>query len=412
MDFFVNQFNQIRKGGRPAFFQRIWNLTGLLLAVVPVVLIRLLRPFVLIRLGRLESRRIGHFISDPEFYLSEKECGMQPLRTIDIFCYAAWICNKQIKKMCDRALHTTRVFRHMYRVNQLLPGGKPHTISIITAERHNSRDVLGLLRKTPVHLKLTAQEEKRGMRELQAFGVPEGGPFVCFHARDSVYLNTVMPGFDFSYHDYRDSEILNYLQAAEELTRRGYFVFRMGAHIGKKLPTGNPMIIDYASHWRTDFMDIYLAAKCRFFLGCSSGIDFVATIYRRPIAYVNVLPFELVPSWGPEDLFIPKKLRLIRENRFMSFQEILTSGAGKFSSTQDYSRRGIQVVENSPNEIADLTTEMDERLKGTWNILEEDKELQKRFWSLFKFSKVHGEILSPVGAVFLRQNRQLLESNP
>jgi hypothetical protein len=57
----------------------------------------------------------------------------------------------------------------------------------------------------------------------------------------------------------------------------------------------------------------------------------------------------------------------------------------------------------------DVAVEMDERLKGTWQTNEEDEELQRLFWAIFPKSELHGEILSRIGAGFLRQNRELLE---
>ena len=36
-------------------------------------------------------------------------------------------------------------------------------------------------------------------------------PMVCVFARDSEYLNNVYPERDWSYHDFRDANIQNYL---------------------------------------------------------------------------------------------------------------------------------------------------------------------------------------------------------
>lgn len=56
-----------------------------------------------------------------------------------------------------------------------------------------------------------------------------------------------------------------------------------------------------------------------------------------------------------------------------------------------------------------ISVEMDERLKGTWQTTEEDEELQRRFWSLFKPSELNRVFRSRIGAEFLRQNRELLD---
>jgi putative glycosyltransferase (TIGR04372 family) len=270
------------------------------------------------------------------------------------------------------------------------------------------RDTEGYLAKYPPHLSFTSEEESRGQAELRKMGVPPGSPFVCFLARDSSYLSAMHPKRDWSYHDYRDGDIENYLAAANEMAGRGYHALRVGAVVGKSLADLSPGVLDYASNHRTDFMDIYLSASCRFFLTSGAGIDTVARIFRRPIAYVDAIPLEFIATWGPDDLIIPRRLWKRDEERFMTFREILDSGIGRYMEQEQYDRHGLEPVHNTPEEIQALAMEMDERLNGAWRTTDEDEELQKRFWSLFKPSELNGVFLSRIGTEFLRQNRDLL----
>jgi putative glycosyltransferase (TIGR04372 family) len=183
----------------------------------------------------------------------------------------------------------------------------------------------------------------------------------------------------------------------------------MGAAVIEKLKTNNPMVIDYATKYRTDFLDIYLAAKCHFHLGDNCGFNCVPMIFRRPLAVVNLIPLEHAPTWGSDYLFIPKKLWLIKENRLLSFQEILGSEIGRFCYSRQYEESGIEVIENTPEEITALAVEMDLRLKGKWQVKEGDEELQRSFWALFKASGIKGVFRSRIGVEFLRQNKGLLE---
>ncbi|MDP1808718.1 MAG: TIGR04372 family glycosyltransferase, partial [Actinomycetota bacterium] len=205
--------------------------------------------------------------------------------------------------------------------------------------------------------------------------------------------------------------IENYIPAVAELTRRGCFAFRMGAVVNRPLEQTNPMIIDYAANGsRTDFLDIYLAAKCRFFIGDTAGIYAVPAIFRRPIAFANFIPLEHAHTWGQNDLFIPKLLWLRGESRFLTFKEIFDNGIGRFLEADQYERMGIDSIENTPEDIAALVVEVDERLRGTWKSTPEDEELQRRFWSLFNPSELHGEkMVSRIGADFLRTYRDLLD---
>ena len=93
----------------------------------------------------------------------------------------------------------------------------------------------------------------------------------------------------------------------------------------------------------------------------------------------------------------------------MSFREILESGVGRFLSTNQYIDYGITLIENTPDEILEVTLEMEERLKGTWITTEEDEDLQRKFWNLYKRSELHGKIYSRIGAAFLRKYQALLD---
>ena len=410
--FIRDHANQIKRGGWPVLIRKLRKLLVMLLFLpltLPAVLIvRALRPLVLIRLGPLKSEVIGVFAGATEMYLCWRDAGLDNPKTFDIFYHNRQPCNQQLKKMWDRRLHVSRLAGPVDTLNRTLPGSKKH---VITWPEYGVRDIDGLMLRTPVHLSFTPEEESLGREELRAMGIPEGAPFVCFYSHDSAYKEAVYPDRDLRPYDYRDSSIHNHVPAAEEMTRRGYYAIRMGAIVKELLQTTNPMIIDYATNYRSDFMDIYLCAKCYFSIGDQCGFCLVPPIFRRPVATVNVIPVEGTHTWDPHNVFIPKKLWLGEESRFLTFCEIFDRGVNAFYTTAQYEQIGIEPVENTAEEITALAVEMDERLKGTWQTTEEDEELQRRFWSLFRPSikEQHGIIQSHIGAEFLRRNKELLD---
>lgn len=387
----------------------LWRFLPMLLAIPVVLCIRALRSCVLIRLGPLRSERIGHFAGNTEMYLCRRDAGMDNQRAIDIFYHTSPVCNWQLKKMWDRTLHVSPLACPVDRLNRLLPGGESH---VIPWPRTGDRDIHDLLSRTRAHLSFTPEEERRGLAALRQMGIPEGTPFICFFARDTAYLDFALPNVNWhrgGYHDYQNSNIHNYIPAAEEMTRRGYFAIRMGYIVKEALTTSNPMIIDYATKYRTDFLDIYLGAKCRFFIcGDGAGIHAIPMIFRRPIAYVNFVHLTSSPTCGRGVLFIPRKFWLREDRRFLTFSEILNSEIERFTRIKHYEDFGIDIVENTAEEILDLTRELNGRLDGNFEYTEEDEELQSRFLSLFQ--PHHGCYGSParIGAKFLRQNRELL----
>ena len=219
-----------------------------ILAVPVVLVIRLIEPWMLVRWGELPGPRIGHLASNTEQYLCERDAGINlpRQRHVDIFFMAPPICNRQLAKMWERSL---RIWPHwmlpnLRRVNRLFPGGAVHEIGDNT---QHDRDVHNLLEKFTPHLQFTAAEEDRGATGLRMMGIPDGTPFVCLIVRDSAYLDTHQSK-DWSYHNFRDTNIQNYALAAEELAKRGYFVLRMGAKVLEPINSNHPRVVDYAAN--------------------------------------------------------------------------------------------------------------------------------------------------------------------
>jgi len=383
---------------------RMSKLALALLAIPAMVLVRLLRPFILVRFGQIASSRIGHFAWNTELYLCERDAAKPTIKTIDLFYYNASICNYQLKKMWDRVLHICSFAKWVDKVNRLLPGFQCHVVPL-TSYIYDKKT---LLRHMPSHLVFTPKEEQFGKQKLRELCIPDGSSFVCFYARSSSYLNDTHPSNAWDYHNYRDTKINDYVAAVEMLAKRGYFAIRMSAIVNDRLNIDNPKIIDYASTERTEFLDIFLPAKCSFFISDTGGFSALPWVFRRPIAWINYIPLKLMAIGTADDLFIPKRLWLKKERRFLNFQEIFSSRIAGFTLSQQYEKAGIEVVNNTPEEITALTIEMEERLKGTWKSSEEDEQLQQDFVSFYKLTDLDPALVPRIGTEFLRQNRKLL----
>jgi putative glycosyltransferase (TIGR04372 family) len=409
---------QVRQGGAGVLWEKLADLFLAPFAFPAVLFIRLLSPFLVVRLGFIYAKRIGHFAVTPELYLCERDAGFYGNKKLDIFYYLKPISNQQLKRMWDRMLLVfpfSRYARTIARLNSWLPYSGNYTVPMETTK---DIDTPGFFRRTPPHLCFTESEEKKGLCALGLLGIGEGRPFFCFHARCSSYMEKMFPGQSWNYQNYRDSSVDNYILAAEELCGRGYFAVRMGAVVKEPLKTQNQRVIDYAAKSRSDFMDIYLSAKCSFFISGNSGISLVATIFRKPVLYVNMAPMEDAFGWSPVHLFIPKKYWLKKDKRLMTFEEMLELRIVKTSRksrdiTARFKQEGIEPLENTAEEIRDAAVEMEERLSGKWRSTQDDEELQRKFWRLFIPERLpeylrNNQNNARVGTLFLRQNRSLL----
>jgi putative glycosyltransferase (TIGR04372 family) len=140
-----------------------------------------------------------------------------------------------------------------------------------------------------------------------------------------------------------------------------------------------------------------------------SGLDaLTANGLRRPTVMVNYVPMSYIPAWRKNSLFIFKKLWLIQEQRFLAFSEIIQSEIGRFLKTEQYEKAGIELIDNTPEEITSVALEMAGRLKGSWQTTEDDEELQRRFWALFKPNDLNSVFRARIGTEFVRQNQDLL----
>jgi putative glycosyltransferase (TIGR04372 family) len=395
-------------------FRKLLSWSRVPLALVIVFAMRCLRPWLLIRLNPLLSSRIGHYGANTELYLCERDAGINvPARRHVDLCYNADIptANAQLELMWGRCMKMwpSRLMTVIFRLNQLVPGGLLHEVG---NNSQHDRDIHGLLERLPAHLAFTPEEELRGEAGLRAIGIPLGARFVCLIARDDAYLTTVLSR-DWTYHEYRNADIQNYVAAAEALADLDYYVIRMGAIVKAPLESRHPKIIDYAANgMRSDFMDVYLGARCRFCISCGTGFDAIPIIFRRPIAYVNMVPAGYFFTFLKDALGLFKKHWSVQEARWLSLREIFDRGAGFAMSTDAYDRIGVRLIENSPEEIRELVLEMAARLSGTWQAEPCDEALQARFWQIYPLDArdaydhkpLHGMARARYGAHFLRNN--------
>ena len=396
-----------RKTGR--LLTKIICMPFYLIAVPFVITARIMRPLIQIRFGPIRNDVIGHFSFDTEYYLTERDVDQS--KTLDYFYFqGSESPNKQWEIMVKRAMKIHPLFKYCDRVNRILPGWKHHYACL---QSTGSRDTRGIFFRTPSHIGFTKGENERGRKFLEQVGMKPNQHFVCMIARDSAYKEKCMNRWgnrDWSYHNYRDSNINNYSKTAHTLAQHNYFVFRLGKGVNESLEIENNNVIDYAiSEYRNDFLDIFLSGQCRFFINGESGLSSVPMVFRVPIVFVNLSAIESALSWNENIISISKKYWLKEEKRYMTFREIFDCGASRFLQSEQYEKMGIELIENSPEEILDVSMEMHQRLNGTWQTTEEDEALQKRFWDMFPKSELHGEFRARIGAEFLRQNNALLD---
>jgi len=392
----------VRRKARSAFGRAVklpFHLIVFSLAVPVVLFLRLIRPWVLFRFGCINSEIIGACVYDSEYYLTERE--VEKEKAIDcLYFQSKYHPNEQWARMVRRHLRINPVFRYLDTANQVIPGGEIHH-KVVCVTR--SRDIKGYLARTDPHIIFNSEEDTRGRQFLNKLGLVPSDRFVCLIVRDSAYkekFQTTGTPFgknkDWSYHNYRDSDIDTYEDAAMALAEKGYWVIRMGKVVHKPLKADHTCIIDYANtKFRSDFLDIWLMANCFFCIsGSCTGLDEVPRIFRRPAVYVNFLPLQLLVTYD-HVMSVPKHLVWQETNKQLTLSEYLNHS---YHYSKQYEDAKISVKDLTAEEICQAVMEQEAKLTGKWHRSDADQQYQDRFWKIFKshpdFGKNNGKIHS------------------
>jgi putative glycosyltransferase (TIGR04372 family) len=242
-------------------------------------------------------------------------------------------------------------------------------------------------------------------------------PYVCFLARDNKYYESVKTRLGVAFSEkcgHRNTPVSLYREAMSWLAQKGYNVFRMGSSVGEELEVEAENVIDYASKYRTEFMDVYLSTTCRLFVSCGTGIDALPIVTGIPVALVNYVALAFIQEkYDMENIFLlSQRFCIGKSRRLLSLREAYSLGIVAEFIVGDYrniKRLGITFVHNTQREILQMVQEVEARLDGTWLETELDRELQERYRSIVRenenLSAGH-EIKYRFSAHFLRENAE------
>ena len=261
----------------------------------------------------------------------------------------------------------------------------------------------------PPLLKLSKADYQCGWQCLKKLGVPDGTWFVCLHVRESGWTDSKGSRSE----EFRNSDINTYIPAIKAITDAGGWVFRMGDTSTTPLPKLD-RVLDYAhSDVKSDWMDIFLCAQCRFMIGTASGLYTVSVAFGKPVVLTNFLPAYGAYSTSVKDVFLPRLCFSRDKNRYLNFKELLSPPIGIMGSQHCYDKSNLVVEKNTPGEIKELVEEMMDRLSGKLEYTEEEEFLQRQFRKLSaECGKAYGDggvvINARIGREFLKKHVSLL----
>ena len=270
-------------------------------------------------------------------------------------------------------------------------------------------------------LLFTEKEKEYGVSRLALMGVK--GKYVCFFARSQKYLNTIYHKDTIHPNDIcRNHSLKKFQLMVSRLMQQNIQSVRMGYLVDGKAEW--PGCIDYANHFRDEMMDFYTIAHGLFLVCGYTGLQLFATLFNKPIVTINA---HLITFTGDipvllnyhRDLILFKKLYNRRTKHFLTLREILKieeAMPNQYERMRYLLNHDYEFIENTPEEIWEITAEMLERVEGKCTQQDKlDQQLQQRYRNiLMKSVKKPGRegIWYPeamVGRSYLRQNQWWLE---
>jgi putative glycosyltransferase (TIGR04372 family) len=404
-----------------------------LLIFFPLIFIFLLCEFFLkikFRVEEIRSDRIGHFTQNLEVYLYElQNIKYGKLKYIDIVFLNKFICNNFLLKLWKKKI---KIFPRFFFNNLFLSLNfftkiinifykKDYNFRIqnLVIKSNSDRKLTDLYLEYKQQIHLSEAEIQKGYSELKNFNKelsPES-QIVLLNVRDSEYLRTFIPNIDWSYHNFRDDNILDFLPACNLITSKNYYVFRMGKINKVKINSKNQRIIDYSfSENKSDFMDVFLAYICKFCFTTFGGYDGLTKIFRKKLIGIN--SGNIGGIFHGEYFFSTfSHYYSIEQKKKLSISKIFENGLAYITRSEQLEKKRIKLIKPSAEELVDLISEfINEDFNKEMN--GENKLLHQKFWDIlnynikkYKFQHLHHNytfIKPRVSFAFLKKNPYFL----
>lgn len=384
--------------------------------ILPIIfLMRIVSFFYTIRIGNLESNAIGHFSLPIEIYLSELDCGIHKnTRVLDLWYLHKIVCNRALENKWREHLFILPRFmlQPLDLINQIIPGGKKNVIPFRRAKNSNysnaynpkpwqSVDIYDVISKTSPRIIITKAEKLESEKILKGAGFDPFKKYVCIHNRDSAFHSDEIS-------NHRNSSINDFKDAVNYLNNLGYQVIRMGAKVTGELKIKSPLYFDYArSGIRSDLLDLFLISQCSFFVGNGSGIDFVPSLFRKMVVYINFSQLGTIPEVSTNSIVLFRRMKV--QEKILSIPEIIEKGYESYTMVEEFKKAGIELISNSNQEIRSVILEAHEKLNNNWSPRIDEEENQDLFRNYFHKDAFENNIRATIGYDFLRKNLDLLK---
>lgn len=364
---------------------KIKIITQIIFLLPIVALVILIRPLVKIRVGRIESRRIGHMTIQQEIYLCEQKDGLYDKKKEKI----VWFHDKEISNRY--------ILNHWKKKMIVLPGFILYPLEVFFNKfnftkqfyfnsRKKLKDHNKLLLKYEPFIKFSNQEILNGEQILAKNNIKKNDKIVCFASRSKFYYKE-------NFESLRNSSINNKVDSIKFLLDKGFKVIRVGRSEQEKLKIKDSRVFDYSfSPDINDFHDLYIISRCSFMVSDENGVNEMATIMRIPKLIVNYHTFENLRNVNDHlaPIIMPKKIQSIKNNKIIPYEDAFKLDIFSINTAEELKNKGFCLIENTKEEITNAVNEMYELIINKNLDLDMYFTKQLNFWN--KYQKYYNYI--------------------
>ena len=427
-------------------FIKIINFTLKVIVLFLRIVTFFLSKIITFKIVSIQSSRIGGIIKVPDIFEIEKE-RLKSLKRVIIICVRELpVCNFFLSDLIERRIKKAHKYTYFFNRNKFFEYwfssevrfrfGKINRLtyrntrlSAYLKKSHESSYYTDSLfdydyvKKPYINLSYKEiGEENKFLNDLNL----ETKKWICIHNRDSEYLKNLtnhenFKSMNFKYHNYRDSDVNNFIKSTKLLLEKNFYVFRMGRIQSNRMNLKHPNFIDYAFEKdRSDFNDIYLLSNCRAYLGSDAGpgdVPFCSGKPRFLMNYSLTLLYAFHPGGSEVSRknhfsFIFKHLFDKKTQKKLTLKQIINRNLMGLANGVELKREGVLPIENSEEEILDLTLEMINYLETKKMNSQDDYEAQKKFWDIYYENTTYKrfeDIPVRICSKFLSKNMYILE---
>lgn len=366
-------------------------------AYTPIALILYLFK---IKILKLNVKRIGHLVLDTFYALNINEN-----YKFLILTKKKKVANKYLKKILKNS--RLNIIENNFLYYFFLPLSynffSTFDASVSSEIINGQAGYIKVLSKQNVNLNyinIPTQDLFNGFEILKNLGITKNEWFVCILFRDSNYSGGYSSDYD---QQYRNTNLNSFSGAIDFINSKGGKCILMGDSSSANPPKSLD-IIDYShSEYKSDFMDIFLCANCKFFLGTYSGLSLVSALSNIPIAVTDVVPLSHILIWSEKDISIPKLYK--RNDKYIKFDEIFNSNLSNFRFNSKFEENNIKLIDNSIDEILNLCIEMFNKVEGN---LKSVTLLQNEFKKKINPNHYTYEGKSQISKYFINKHKNLM----